>query len=162
MLTYLHKQKSPGSKEGPQWYVSMTGSLPDQDLGVTLMIQRAVSSLWSVSRRRYTAEPGEVYIMTPLGVQDAIYAPIAASLNVVRTLGLELPKQDLDGEIIRGQEHELYGEHVPKGWIEAKKGDFRESEIKLIHLPVRQKDKRPINPSRRSLLPFSPDGSSRV
>lgn len=77
-LTYLHKPETPGAKGGTEWWVSLTHTLPDQDIETAFLIQRAVSSLWNVARRRYTGQAGEVSIVAAGAVRDAIYGPVAA------------------------------------------------------------------------------------
>ncbi|KAF0963859.1 hypothetical protein MLGJGCBP_03009 [Rhodococcus sp. T7] len=88
MLTYLHKPERPGSRSGPEWFVSATGTLPDQDLGVALLIQRAVSSLWDVARRRYTGQSGSISVFSPTMILDTVNGPVQNSLNIVRTISL--------------------------------------------------------------------------
>lgn len=100
MHTYLHKPASPNaSKEGPKWHLSMTGSLPDQDLAVATAIYHAVQNLWQVARRRYTAQSGQVVLLRTAAVESSIYAPITNSLSVVRTTVMELTKKNPDGSL---------------------------------------------------------------
>lgn len=64
---------------------------------MSFLIQRAVSSLWNVARRRYTGQAGEVTAVAARAVRYAIYGPIAAEGSVVRTMSHELTKKDLQG-----------------------------------------------------------------
>ncbi|WP_179273328.1 MULTISPECIES: hypothetical protein [unclassified Rhodococcus (in: high G+C Gram-positive bacteria)] len=160
MLTYLHKQEKPGATSGPEWFVSATGSLPDQGLAVAVLIQRAVGSLWDVARRRYTGASGSITIFSTKVLIDAIYAAVNESLNVVRTISFELPKRAEDGSIsevkINFDGQDLYKD------FDHSVDEFRAAFMKRVELPKRQRDMKPLIVSRRNLLPFSPEGSSRV
>lgn len=160
-LTYLHRPETPGAKGGPEWWVSLTHTLPDQDIEVALLIQRAVSSLWNVARRRYTGQEGEVTIAAARLVRDAIYGPIAAKGSVIRTLSHELTKKDLQGEF-SGINVRMTGPGLPDEdeWDPEAPDDG--PRPRRVALPVRQQDRRIISTSSRKLLPFSPNWSSRV
>ncbi|RIS79130.1 hypothetical protein D2E44_20945 [Mycobacteroides abscessus] len=160
-LTYLHKPATPGAKSGPEWWVSLTHTLPDQDIETAFLIHCAVSSLWNVARRRYTGQAGEVSIVEAAAVRAAIYGPVVAEGSVIRTLSHELTKKDLQGEF-SGINMRMTGPGLPNE-------DDRDSEYlddrsppRRVVLPVRQQDKQVISTSRRKLLPFSPNWSSRV
>ena len=160
-LTYLHKPETPGAKGGPEWWVSLTHTLSDQDIEVSLLIQRAVSSLWNVARRRYTGQAGEVSIVAARAVRDAIYGPIAAEGSVVRTMSHELTKKDLQGAF-SGINARITGPGLPDEdeWDPEASDDG--PPPRLAALPVRQQDRRIISTSTRKLLPFSPNWSTRV
>lgn len=160
-LTYLHKPETPGAKGRPEWWVSLTHTLPDQDIEVSFLIQRAVSSLWNVARRRYTGQPGEVTIVAAGAVRDAIYSPIAAEGSVIRTMSHELTKKNLDGEF-SGINVRMSGPGLPDedGWDPETADDA--AAPRLAALPVRSQDRRIISTSKRKLLPFSPNWSTRV
>lgn len=160
-LTYLHKPETPGAKGGPQWWVSLTHTLPDQDIETAFLIQRAVSSLWNVARRRYTGKAGEVSIVPAGAVHDAIYGPIAAAGSVIRTLSHELTKKDLQDEF-SGINMRMTGPGLPDEdeWDPEDPGGT--SPPRWVVLPVRQRDRQIISTSTRKLLPFSPNWSSRV
>ncbi len=160
-LTYLHKPETPGTKGGTEWWVSLTHTLPDQDIEVSLLIQRAVSSLWNVARRRYAGQAGEVSIVAARAVRDALYSPIAAEGSVVRTMSHELTKRDFQGEF-SGINARMTGPGLPDEdvWDPGVPDDGPQS--RLAALPVRQQDRRIISTSTRKLLPFSPNWSSRV
>jgi hypothetical protein len=141
--------------------VSLTHTLPDQDIEVALLIQRAVSSLWNVARRRYTGQAGEVWILTVRGVRDAVYAPVAEKGPHVRTLTHELVKKDAGGEL-NGVDMRMTGPGLPD------EGEWDPQALddgpppRQVALPVRQQDTRIISTSSRKLLPFAPNWSSRV
>ncbi|QSE87547.1 hypothetical protein JWS13_02430 (plasmid) [Rhodococcus pseudokoreensis] len=160
MLTYLHKPERPGSRSGPEWFVSATGTLPDQDLGVALLIQRAVSSLWDVARRRYTGQSGSISVFSPAMILDSVYGPVQNSLNIVRTISFELPKKGSDGSISEVRVN-FTRQALDEGWDSATPG-FRPVNLVRVDLPRRQRDLQPITVSRQNLLPFSPKGSTRV
>jgi len=159
MLAYLHKPAAPNApKDGPKWHISTTGPLPDQDLAVSTLVYRALRSLWSVAKRRYTAESGDLVLITHQEVETCIYGPITNSMNVVRTVVMELPKRRPDGSLT-GIGVNFTSPQVPESWSSQ---DVRSSSGRTVHLPVRQRDKRFPYDSRRALLPFSPKGSSQV
>lgn len=158
MLTYLHKPATPNApKDGPKWHISMTGALPDQDLAVATMIYHGLQNLWQVARRRYTAQSGQVILFTTASVESCIYAPVTNSLNLIRTMVMELTKRNHDGSLT-GIDVNLIGNHVPESWQNPQ--DAHDS--RTVELPVRQRDKKIDYDARRSLLPFSPKNSSRV
>ncbi|MFT3715629.1 MAG: hypothetical protein QM774_06700 [Gordonia sp. (in: high G+C Gram-positive bacteria)] len=159
MLTYLHGPASPSApKDGPRNHLSMTGSMPDQDLAVATMIYHAIADLWQVARRRYTGQSGQLVLFTRASVEACIYGPIVSSNNIVRTVVTELTKQRPDGSLT-GIDLQLRMNEVPDGWH----ADEDMAIPRTIDLPVRQRDKKVlINPSNKWLLPISPKGSSRV
>jgi hypothetical protein len=160
-FTYLHKPEKSGAKGGTEWWVSLTHTLPDQDIETAFLIQRAVSSLWNVARRRYTGQAGEVSIVAAEAVRDAIYGPVAAEGSVVRTMTHELTKKDLQGEF-SGININMTGPGLPDEdeWDPEAPDDG--PAPRHVALPVRQRDRRIISTSNRKLLPFSPNWSSRV
>lgn len=161
LQTYLHKNRLPGVKNEPvQWFVSATGTLPDQDLAVSLLIQRAIESLWNVARRRYLAQQGQILVLTTNEVELCIYGPVQGSLNVVRTFIYELPKRLPDGSI-RATNVNFVNQTVPHGWAPSEENNTTR-EVKRVNLLVRQRDQRAQSTSRRYLLPFSPDGMQQV
>lgn len=158
LLAYLHGPAEPGApKNGPKHHISMTGSLPDQDLSTATMIYHAIADLWQVARRRYTGQSGQVVLFTRADVQSCITGPVRASGSVVRTTVLELTKKRLDGTLT-GIDITMHANFMPD--VEVNPSD--RPPIRAVPLPARQRDKRIINPSNRWLLPFSPKDSSRV
>ena len=160
-FAYLHRPQTPGAKDGTEWWVSLTHTLPDQDIEVSLLIQRAVSSLWNVARRRYTGQAGEVWLAPARAMRDAIHGPVAETGSIVRTLTHELVKKDADGGFT-GVDMHLTGPGLPDEdeWSPGAPGDG--PTPRQVALPVRQQDKRIISTSSRKLLPFAPNWSSRV
>ncbi|WP_279100757.1 hypothetical protein [Gordonia bronchialis] len=155
LLIYMHGPSAPGVKHGPKHHISMTGSLPDQDLAVATMIYHAVADLWAVARRRYTAQSGKLVLFDRAMVQSCISGPVNASGNVARTTVIELTKKRPDSTLtgINMNLHVIHTATVEEG---------ERSPMRTVELPVRQRDRRVVNPSNRWLLPFSPQGSSRV
>lgn len=141
--------------------MSLTHTLPDQDIEVSLLIQRAVSSPWHVARRRYTGQAGEVTIVAARVVLDAIYGPVAAEGSVVRNMSHELTKNDLQGEF-SGINARMTGPGLPDEdeWDPEAPDDG--PPPRRVVLPDRQQDRRIISTSTRKLLPFSPNWSTRV
>lgn len=160
-LTYLHKPETPGAKGGPEWWVSLTHTLPDQDIEVSLLIQLAVSSLWNVARRRYTGQLGEVSIVSTRAVRDAVHGPVAAEGSHVRTLVHELVKKDLNGNF-GGIDMHLSGPGLPDEDVWNPGASDDTPPPRRVVLPVRQQDRRIVSTSSRKLLPFAPNWSSRV
>jgi hypothetical protein len=160
-LTYLHKPETPGAKGGPEWWVSLTHTLPDQDIEVSFLIQRSVSSLWNVARRRYTGQEGEVTIVAARAVRDAIYGPIAAEGSVIRTMSHELTKKNPEGEF-SGINARMTGPGLPDEDEWDPETTDGTPVPRLAALPVRPQDRRIISTSTRKLLPFSPNWSTRV
>jgi hypothetical protein len=160
-FAYLHRPENPAAKGGTEWWVSLTHTLPDQDIEVALLIQRAVSSLWNVARRRYTGQAGEVWILHVRGVRDAVYGPVAEKGPHVRTLTHELVKKDAGGEL-NGVDMRMTGPGLPDD------GEWDPQALddgpppRQVALPVRQQDTRIISTPSRKLLPFAPNWSSRV
>jgi len=91
-FAYLHRPQTPDVKGGTECWVSLTHTLPDQDIETAFLIQQAVSSLWNVARRRYTGRAGEVWLVPARAVRDAIYGPVAVKGGHLRTLTHELVK----------------------------------------------------------------------
>lgn len=160
-FAYLHKPQKPGTKGGTEWWVSLTHTLPDQDIEIAQLVQRAVSSLWNVARRRYTGQSGEVSIVAADAVRNAIYGPVTAEGSIVRTMTQELTKKDVQGEF-SGLNITLTGPAMPSEEEWDPNASSAEVPPRAISLPVRRQDKRVISTSRRKLLPFSPNWSSRV
>jgi hypothetical protein len=160
-FAYLHRPQTPGAKGGTEWWVSLTQTLPDQDIEGSALIQRAVSSLWNVARRRYTGQAGEVSIVSVRPVRDAVYGPIAAKGPHVRTVRHELTKKDLQGEFT-GVNINMSGSDLPGEDVWDPKASDDPPIPRRVALPVRQQDKRIVSTSSQKLLPFSPNWSSQV
>jgi hypothetical protein len=160
-FAYLHRPQTPDVKGGTEWWVSLTHTLPDQDIETAFLIQQAVSSLWNVARRRYTGQAGEVSLVPAQAVRNAIDGPVAAKGAHVRTLTHELVKKDVDGRF-NGVDMHLSGPGLPDESEWSSGADDGGPQPRQIALPVRQQDKRIISTSTRKLLPFSPNWSSRV
>jgi hypothetical protein len=160
-FAYLHRPQTPGVKGGTEWWVSLTHTLPDQDIQTAFLIHQAVSSLWNVARRRYTGQAGEVWLVPARAVRDAIYGPVAVKGGHVRTLTHELVKKDANGRFNAVHIH-ASGPRLPdeSEWSPGAADDG--PAPRQIALPVRRQDKRIVSTSSRKLLPFAPNWSSRV
>ena len=141
--------------------MSLTHTLPDQDIETASLIQQAVSSLWNVARRRYTGQASDVWLVPAQAVRNAIYGPVAVKGGHVRTLTHELVKKDANGRF-KGVDMHLSGPALPDEgeWSPTVAEDG--PPPRQIALPVRQRDKRIVSTSSRKLLPFAPNWSSRV
>jgi hypothetical protein len=141
--------------------MSMTLTLPDQDIEVSLLIQQAVSALWNVARRRYAGQAGEVSIIPTSAVRDAMHGPVIEAGHHVRTVTHELAKKDADGNIL-GVDIHMSGPGL-RDEDEWRPGASEDGPgPRLVALPVRQRDRQIISASNRKLLPVSPNWSSRV
>jgi hypothetical protein len=160
-FAYLHRPRFPGAKGGAEWFVSMTRTLPDQDIKVSLLIQQAVSSLWNVARRRYAVQAGELSMISTRAVHDAMHGPAVDSGGPVRTGTYELAKKDDTGTIL-GVEIHMAGPEVSDDEAWQQGGSADDAAPHRVALPVRQQDRRIISTSGRKLLPMSPNWSSRV
>ena len=59
MQVYLHRKLHPiATKQDRQWHFTMADTNPERDLAVSVLISRAIDSLWDVARRRYTGASG--------------------------------------------------------------------------------------------------------
>ena len=158
MHTYLHKPAAPNApKDGPKWHLSMTACMPDQNLAVALAIYHAIQNVWHVARRRYTAQRGQVTLISAATIEESIFGPITSSSSHAKTLVMELTKKNPDRSLT-GLNMQIISHTVPEGWGTRQSSD----EIRTIDLPVRQRDKKIEHHARRWLLPFSPKDSSRV
>ncbi|KLI09242.1 MULTISPECIES: hypothetical protein [Mycobacteriaceae] len=160
-FAYLHKPQTPGAKGGTEWWVSLTRTLPDQDIEVSFLIQQAVSSLWNVARRRYTGQAGEVSIVAAQKVRDAVHGPVAAEGAHVRTLVHELVKKDANDNF-GGIDMHMSGPGLPSEDAWNPESPDEAPAPRRVVLPVRQQDQRIVSTSSRKLLPFAPNWSSRV
>jgi hypothetical protein len=162
MFVYLHKGLRPGDNEmRSDWFASMKGVQTETQLTLTLLVARAVSSLWDVAKRRYTGESGSIYHLKRSAVELAIYAMVRESKNMLNTLTLQLVKLNSDGSCedqprIASQ---ILNE-IPEDFEPA--GGFHIIESPVINLPARQRDRRVYSTSIRAYLPFSPKGSQRA
>ncbi|WP_334028698.1 hypothetical protein [Nocardia terpenica] len=160
-FAYLHKPQYPGAKGQPEWHMSLTGPLPDRDIAVSLLIQRAVSSLWDVARRRYLGQSGEVFLMTTAAVDDAVFGAVVQAGQHVRTYTLELPKTDRDGNFLETT-HKFDVPQIPDEDVWEPGASAISPTWKRVALPARQRDRQIVSTSRQRLLPISPTWSSRV
>ncbi|WP_166904759.1 hypothetical protein [Mycobacterium sp. DL440] len=166
-FAYLHKPQFPNppkNKQLPQWHMPLTHTLPDQDIGVAVLIQHAVSSLWGVARRRYTGqlgEPAQIRVMTTALVHDTISGPVREANQQVRTQILELAKKDAVGNFL-GVDIRMSGPRLPGEDVWEPGASANNPSSRVVDLPVRQRDRQLESTSRRHLLPISPTWSTRV
>ena len=160
-FAYLHRPQTPGVKGGTEWWVSLTHTLPDQDIQTASLVHQAVSSLWNVARRRYTGQASQVWLVPVQAVRNALFGPVAVKGGHVRTLTHELVKKDANGTF-NGVEMHLSGPVLPDESEWSPGVTDAGLAPRQIALPLRQQDKRIVSTSSRKLLPFAPNWSSRV
>ncbi|MEU6579578.1 hypothetical protein [Nocardia sp. NPDC046763] len=160
-FAYLHKPQYPGAQGQPEWHMSMTGPLPDRDIAVSLLIQRAMASLWNVARRRYLGQSGEVFLISTTAVDDAVFGAVVEAGQHVRTYTLELPKKDNDGNFL-ATDHRFTAQRIPDDAVWKPGASATSPTWKRVDLPARQRDRQIVSTSKRRLLPISPTWSSRV
>ncbi|ORW02654.1 hypothetical protein AWC15_06620 [Mycobacterium lacus] len=160
MFAYMHRRRRPGDAGGGrEWFISMTGATTPSDLALSILVARAVESLWDVARRRYTGKSGSIRHIRRSVVELAIYGLLRDSLNIVNTVTMEMPKLNDDGS--HGDvEHDFIMNHMPKG-LELPAGEHP-ADTPRINLPARQRDQRVFSTSKRAFYPFSPKGSQRA
>ncbi|MGV9836516.1 hypothetical protein ACWDUL_20335 [Nocardia niigatensis] len=160
-FAYLHKPQYPGAEGEPEWHMSLTGPLPDRDIAISLLVQRAVSSLWDVARRRYLGQTGEIFLVSTAAVNDAVFGAVVEAGQQVRTYTLELPKKNSNGDFLETA-HVFHKQQIPDedGW---KPGASADSPAwQGVTLPARERDRQIVSTSRGRLLPISPTWSTRV
>jgi hypothetical protein len=125
----------------------MKGASTERDLALSILMARAVESLWDVARRRYTGESGWIrHIKRPV-VELVIYGLLTDSLNVVNTMTLEMPKIRDDGSY-DSTPPSFEPNRVPEGYQKA--DGIYPTDCPRIHLPARQRDQRVFSTARRA------------
>lgn len=163
-FAYLHKPQFPGAPKNkglPEWHMSLTNTLPDQDIGASLLIQRAVSSLWDVARRRYTGQRGQIHVIPTAVVHDIVSGPVLEAKQQVRTHTSELAKKDTAGNFL-GVKIRMSGPRLPGDDVWEPGASSGAPSSHVVDLLVRQRDRQLVSTSSRRLLPISPEWSSRV
>lgn len=161
MLAYMHRQRRPGQKASGEreWFMSMAGAKPERDLGLSILVARAVESLWDVARRKYTGKGGNIRYIKRSSVELVIYGLLEESKNILNTLSMEMPKLRSDGSY-SGIEYDFIMNYLPEDY-ERSEGEHS-VDCPRVKLPVRQRDKRVFSTSKRRFYPFSPPGSQSV
>jgi hypothetical protein len=159
MFAYMHRWRQPGAnRDVGEWFVSMKGASTERDLGLAILMARAVESLWDVASRRYTGKSGWIRHIKKSVVELVIYGLLMDSLNVVNTMTLEMPRLKDDGSY-DSPRHSFVPNHVPEGY--QKVDGVHSTDSPRIHLPTRQRDQRVFSTAQRAFYPFSPSGSQR-
>jgi hypothetical protein len=156
---YLHKKAFPDSaKNDPQWFYSIDNPNPSRDLSVSVLITKALGSLWDVARRRYTGASGSITYITKAAVEMAIYRTTMLAMNRLARMTSELIKLKPDGNVDGTTHHPaFYG--IPREWsIEAA---VNASETRAVQLPARQRDRQVYSTSNQAYLPITPRGFQR-
>jgi len=160
LFAYMHKRRQPGAgAESGEWFISMAGVKTEIDLALSLLVARAVESLWDVARRRHTGKSGSIRHIKRSVVETVIYGLLSESLNIVNTITMEMPRLNDDGSF-GGVDYDFVMNYIPEDF-EMTAG-VHPTDCPRIHLPSRQRDQRVFSTSQRKLFPFSPKGSQRV
>ena len=160
MFAYMHKPRGPGGKTSDrEWFISLAGAKTDRDLALSVLVARAIDSLWDVARRRHTSKSGSIRRIKRSVVETAIYGLLSQSLNIVSTVTMEMPKLKDDGSY-DGVEYDFVMNYVPEDYKLA--DGVHPTDCPRINLPTRQRDQRVFSTSKRAFYPFSPKGSQRA
>jgi hypothetical protein len=156
---YVHKKASPDAgKNEAHWFLTMDDSNPGRELSVSVLITKALDSLWDVARRRYLGQSGSITYISRAAVEMAVYATTMAAMNLLKRATHELIKLKPDGTV-DGTDHHVVGYHIPREWsVQAANAA---TEIRRITLPARQLDRQLYSTSARAYLPITPKGFQR-
>ena len=155
---YLHKAASPdAAKTEPHWWLTMEDSNPGRELSVSVLITRALGSLWDVARRRYLGESGTINYVSKGAVEMAVYATTMQAMNHLKRAVHELIKLKPDGSF-DGTQHHVVGYDIPREWSMAGAAAV---ELRSVALPARERDRQLYSTGALSYLPITPRGFQR-
>lgn len=156
---YLHKKASPdAARDEAHWWLTMDDSNPGRELSVSVLITKALDSLWDVARRRYLGESGSVTYISRAAVEMAVYATTMQAMNLLKRATHELIKLKPDGTV-DGTDHHVVGYRIPQEWsMETANAAM---EIRSVTLPARERDRQLYSTSGRAYLPITPKGFQR-
>ncbi|MGO9103901.1 MAG: hypothetical protein ACLP9Y_32450 [Mycobacterium sp.] len=156
---YLHKKASPDAdKNDAQWFFSTDDPNPSRDLSVSVLVTKAVDSLWDVARRRYMGESGSITYISKAAVELAIYGTTMQAMNLLKRMTSELIKLKPDGTN-DGTDHHMVGYHIPEDWSLHAANEA--AQTRTVPLPVREQDRQLYSTSTRAYLPITPRGFQR-
>jgi hypothetical protein len=156
---YLHKAASPdAAKTEAHWWLTMEDSNPGRELSVSVLITRALGSLWDVARRRYLAQRGVINYVSKAAVEMAVYATTMQAANHLKRAVHELIKLKPDGTV-DGTDHRVIGYEIPRGW--SLPGAAAAVELRSVALPARERDRQLVSTGTQSYLPITPRGFQR-
>lgn len=157
---YLHKLAHPNApKSEPHWWLTMEDSNPGRELSVSVLITKALDSLWDVARRRYLGQRGTIVYVTKAAVEMAVYATTMQAMNHLKRATHELIKLEPDGTV-GGTSHRVNRYVIPREW--SMSDAAAAIEVRSVPLPARERDRQLFSTGERSYLPIVPRGFQRA
>jgi hypothetical protein len=117
----------------------MEDSNAGRELSVSVLITKALDSLWDVARRRYLGESGAITYVSKAAVEMAVYATTMQAMNLLKRATHELIKLKPDGTV-DGTDHQVVGYHIPREW--SMQAANTAVEVRRVTLPARQRDRQ--------------------
>lgn len=157
---YLHKKGHPdAAKDEAHWWLTMEDSNPGRETSVTVLITKALDSLWDVARRRYLGESGTINYISKAAVEMAVWGTTMQAMNHLKRATHELIKVKPDGNV-DGTDHRIIGYHIPRQWsLQAAAAAIN---IRPVPLPARERDRQLYSTGQWSYLPITPRGFQRA
>jgi hypothetical protein len=156
---YLHKKGHPdAAKTEAHWWLTMEDSNPGREMSVTVLITKALDSLWDVARRRYLGETGTIDYISKAAVETAVWGTTMQAMNLLKRATHELIKLKPDGTVDT-TDHRIVGYHIPRSW--SLQAAAAAMDIRPVQLPARQRDQQLYSTGHRSYLPIAPRGFQR-
>ena len=156
---YLHKKGHPdAAKTEAHWWLTMEDSNPGREMSVTVLITKALDSLWDVARRRYLGETGTIDYISKAAVETAVWGTTMQAMNLLKRATHELIKLKPDGTVDT-TDHRIVGYHIPRSW--SLQAAAAAMDIRPVQLPARQRDQQLYSTGHRFYLPIAPRGFQR-
>jgi hypothetical protein len=156
---YLHKKGHPdAAKNEAHWWLTMEDSNPGREMSVSVLITKALDSLWDVARRRYLGESGSINYANKATVEMAVWGTTMQAMNHLKRATHELIKVKPNGTV-DGTDHRVVGYHIPRQW--SLQAAAEAMEIRPVPLPARHRDRQLYSTGQRSYLPITPRGFQR-
>lgn len=156
---YLHKKGHPdAAKNEAHWWLTMEDSNPGREMSVTVLITKALDSLWDVARRRYLGDSGTINYISKAAVEMAVWGTTMQAMSLLKRATHELIKVKPDGTV-DGTDHRIVGYQIPRSW--SLQAAAAAMDIRLVPLPARQRDRQLYSTGQRSYLPITPRGFQR-
>ncbi len=156
---YLHKLAYPNApKTEPHWWLTMEDANPGREVSVSVLITRALDSLWDVARRRYLGASGTINYVSKAAVEMAVYATTMDAANHLKRAVHELIKLEPNGTV-GSTAHRIVGYKIPREWSMADAADA--VELRSVALPARERDRQLHSTGALSYLPITPRGYQR-
>lgn len=155
----VHKKASPdAAKNEAHWFLTMEDLNPGRELSVSVLITKALDSLWDVARRRYLGVSGAINYVSKAAVEMAVYATTMQAMNLLKRAVHKLIKLKPDGTV-DGTDHQVVGYRIPRDW--SMQAAAVAIEIRPVALPARQRDRQLYSTSTSSYQPITPRGFQR-